>query len=60
MAREWDRETVHCTLRLPDDGLDQRIKELARRHGHSLNAELVRLLRGAVAFAEVTAFSSAA
>ncbi len=49
MAREADRDTVHCTLRLPDDGLAERISALS---SGTFNAELVRLLRCAVLLAE--------
>jgi hypothetical protein len=45
MTREADRKTIHCTLRLPDDGLEDQIKALARKHGGTLNGELVCLLR---------------
>ena len=48
MAREWNRETIHCTLRLPDDGMYERIRELAALHGRPLNTELVLLLRAAL------------
>jgi hypothetical protein len=48
MAREANRKTVHCTLRLPDDGLEDQIKALARAHGRTLNGELICLLRSAV------------
>jgi hypothetical protein len=41
MAREPDRDTIHCTLRLPDENLEARI-----------NAELVRLLKLALPLAE--------
>lgn len=53
MAREPDRDTVHCTLRLPDNGLERRIKKLAARHGRSMNAELVYLLHKAVLLEEM-------
>jgi hypothetical protein len=48
LAREANRKTIHCTLRLPDDGLEDQIKAPAHKHGRTLNGELVCLLRGAV------------
>ena len=48
MSREYDRDTIHCTLRLPDDGLAERIRRLADAHMRSLNAELVHLLNVAI------------
>jgi hypothetical protein len=52
MAREPDRDTIHCTLRLPDENLEARIKALAFNGERSFNAELVRLLKLALPLAE--------
>jgi hypothetical protein len=41
MLREYDRKTIHCTLRLPDDGLEDQIMAFARKNGRTLNGELV-------------------
>jgi hypothetical protein len=52
MAREPDTDTIHCTLRLPDEDLEERIRKLADKYGRSLNAQLVHLLKAGLRLEE--------